>query len=231
MITTGLGSKIAGMVEAVAQGNSLIALLMTMIVCLILGMGVPPVAAYSLCALVSVPALVKLGINPFAAHFFSFYFSIIGAVTPPVAMGALAAAAIAKANYFVTGWHAFKLSIGGFIIPFFIVYSPTLVFQPEPWTRSVGVLIAAPVALITVTSLIYCWGWLKLTFAEYIMTIIVAVALVLYCMIPAFPLIKSVDNLLVVLGIGVYIVFLFVHFKRKSAFKKVKKEASIYAET
>jgi TRAP transporter 4TM/12TM fusion protein len=216
MLTTGLGSKIAGMVEALAQGNLLIALFMTMVVCIILGMGVPPVAAYSLCAIVTVPVLVKMGINPFSAHFFSFYFSILGAVTPPVAMGALAAAAIAKANYFVTGWHAFKLAIAGFILPFIMVYNPILVLQPEPWSRAIGVLVATPVAIIAITSLIYCCGWIRLTGVEYIMSLISATALFMYCIFPAVG-VGYLEYPLLFCGLGLYAIFLLMHWKRKKS--------------
>ena len=90
-----------------------------------------------------------MGVLPLAAHFFCFYFSIISAVTPPVALGALAGAGIAEANYFQTAVKAFKLSIAGFIIPYLIVYNPVLTLHVENWAWAVGSLVSIPIGLIT----------------------------------------------------------------------------------
>lgn len=130
MITTGLGTKIAGLVEILSAGNLVIALLVTMVVSIVLGCGVPTSAAYTLVAIVVVPIIIKMGVEPMSAHFFAFYFAVISALTPPVALAALAGAGIAKANYFKTSLSAAKLAISGFIIPFLIVFNPALVFKP-----------------------------------------------------------------------------------------------------
>jgi TRAP transporter 4TM/12TM fusion protein len=181
LVTTGLGSKIAGLVETLSGGNVLIALIITMVASIILGCGVPPVAAYSLVAIVTVPVLIKMGIMPISAHFFCFYFSIISAVTPPVALGALAGAGIAEANYFQTAVRAFKLSIAGFIIPYFIVFNPILNLHVESAAWAVGSLITIPIALITLTVFIYNHGFVKLSKAERLLSLLATAAMFGYC--------------------------------------------------
>jgi len=186
LITTGLGSKIAGLVETLSGGNVMIALMITMVVSIILGCGVPPVAAYSLVAIVTVPALIKMGILPISAHFFCFYFSIISAVTPPVALGALAGAGIAEANYFRTAIHAFKLSIGGFIIPYLIVFNPILNLRVQNGLWAAGSLLAIPLTLLALTAAIYNIGLVRLCGAERLLCLLSAAALLAYCTIHDF---------------------------------------------
>lgn len=160
LITTGLGGKIAGLVELLSAGNVHLALVMTMVVAIILGCGVPPAAAYSLVAIVVAPTLVKMGIPISSAHFFCFYFAIISAVTPPVALGALAGAGIAGAPYFATAFRAFVLSLSGFIIPYLIVYNPVILLSGDFNFWGLGSAIAIPIALISCTVLVYR-AWLS----------------------------------------------------------------------
>jgi TRAP transporter 4TM/12TM fusion protein len=177
LITTGLGAKIAGLVELLSAGNMLMGLMITMIVSIILGCGVPPVAAYSLVAIVAVPTLIKMGVPVISAHFFCFYFAILSAVTPPVALGALAASAISGANYFATSLKAFKLSIAGFIIPYLIVFNPLLNLRSESAMTTVLSLIAIPVALLTMTMLIYGVQKVRLTAFEKLLATVATVAM------------------------------------------------------
>ena len=158
LITTGLGSKIAGLVEILSSGNLVVALVVTMFVSIILGCGVPTSAAYTLVAIVVVPVIVKMGVEPMSAHFFAFYFAVISALTPPVALAALAGAGIAGANYFKTSLSAAKLAISGFVIPFLIVFNPALVFKPTSWVWAVGTFIAVPLCMTTLTAAIYGCG-------------------------------------------------------------------------
>ncbi len=170
LITTGLGGKIAGLVELLSAGNVHLALFMTMIVAIILGCGVPPAAAYSLVAIVVAPTLVKMGVPILSAHFFCFYFAIISAVTPPVALGALAGAGIAKAPYFSTAFKAFVLSLSGFIIPYLIVYNPVILLSGEFSVWGVGTLIFAPLALISCTLLVYRAWLLRFSSVECVIS-------------------------------------------------------------
>ena len=99
---------------------------MTMVASIILGMGLLTTAVYITLAVLVIPALVKLGAVPIAAHMFAFYFGVFSAVTPPVALAAFAAAGVAGSNPMQTGWIALRLSITAFIVPFMFVYNPEL---------------------------------------------------------------------------------------------------------
>lgn len=167
LITTGLGSKLASLIEAYSYGNLFLALVITMIVSIIFGMGVPPAAAYSLIAITALPAVAKMGAPLFAAHFFAFYFAIVSALTPPVALGALAASAIAGGDYFATSLKAFRLAISGFVIPFFVVYSPVLILRPESAENAIGSLVALPIILVGLSSLMFGHGLQKLRPLEF----------------------------------------------------------------
>ena len=158
LITTGLGTKIAGLVELLSAGNLVIALIVTMLVSIVLGCGVPTTAAYSLVAIVVVPIIIKMGVEPLSAHFFAFYFAVISALTPPVALAALAGAGIAGANYFKTSMSAFKLAISGFIIPFVIIFNPVVVLRPDDWLWAVGSMIAVPLGMTAFTAALYGCG-------------------------------------------------------------------------
>jgi len=138
---TGLGLRFSGLIIALAGGNDLFLLFLAMLASLILGMGMTTVPAYIIVAILTVPALTKLGINPLAAHFFCFYYSIINAITPPVALASFTAAGMAKANELRTSLVAMKLGIVGLIVPYLFIYDmsyfligpvqkiiPTLVF-------------------------------------------------------------------------------------------------------
>jgi len=129
---TGLGMKLSTMLIEVAGGNLLALLFLTMIASLILGMGMPTTACYIVLAVLVAPALIKMGVVPIAAHLFVFYFGIISAITPPVALAAYAAAGIGNTDPFKTGWYATKLGLAGFIIPYMFVYGPALLIQGTP---------------------------------------------------------------------------------------------------
>src|SRR5690606_19176297 len=149
---------IAGLVELLSAGNLVIALIVTMLVSIVLGCGVPTTAAYSLVAIVVVPIIIKMGVEPLSAHFFAFYFAVISALTPPVALAALAGAGIAGANYFKTSMSAFKLAISGFIIPFVIIFNPVVVLRPDDWLWAVGSMIAVPLGMTAFTAALYGCG-------------------------------------------------------------------------
>jgi TRAP-type uncharacterized transport system fused permease subunit len=113
-----------------SQGNLLVALIFTMLVAMMLGMGMPTTAAYAISASVLAPALVKdFGVPPIAAHLFIFYFACLSALTPPVALASFAAAAIANARPMEVGWQALRFAIAGFIIPFMFIYGPAMVLE------------------------------------------------------------------------------------------------------
>jgi TRAP transporter 4TM/12TM fusion protein len=124
---SGLGLRFTSILLKISGGNLLITLLLVMISCIILGMGLPTSAAYLIVAIFSAPALIKLGVQPLAAHFFVFYYAIISAITPPVAVAAYAAATIAQTSMHATGWMAVRLAAAVYIVPFVMIYNPAMI--------------------------------------------------------------------------------------------------------
>ncbi|SFB11661.1 TRAP transporter, 4TM/12TM fusion protein [Lentibacillus halodurans] len=150
---TGLGSKFAAGIIALSGGFLVLALIFTMIACIILGMGLPTTANYVVTATVAAPALInEFGIEPIAAHMFVFYFGIVADITPPVCLAAYAGAGIAKANPFKSGITAVKLAIAAFIIPYIIVYNPILVLVDVTAVNIVLAIITAVVGMMGVSS-------------------------------------------------------------------------------
>ena len=126
---TGLGSKISALILTWSFGIPILALLMTMIVAIILGMGLPTTAAYLILATVVAPALSEIGVPMLTAHMFVFFFGCVSTITPPVALAAYVAAGIAKANINKVGWTAFSYGITCYILPFIFFYSPALLLN------------------------------------------------------------------------------------------------------
>ena len=155
LYTTGLGPRFMHLVEAASGGQLFLALLMTVVLTIILGCGVPTTGAYILVGLVVCPVLVRMGVPLIPAHFFVFYFAIISTLTPPIALAALAGAAIAEANYWRTSVNAFKLAIAGFILPFFFIYNPVFLLQGGEPLAGVLSLIAAVIAMSALVAVIY----------------------------------------------------------------------------
>ena len=151
---TGLASKLIGMVIALSNSvpfisPTLVALFLTMICCIILGMGVPTTANYCIMASTCAPILIQLGIGKIPAHFFVFYFGIVADITPPVALAAYAGSAIAKSNPMKTGVNATKLAIAAFIVPYIFCMNPAMLLID---------VTAFKVIQIIVTSLIGIFG-------------------------------------------------------------------------
>lgn len=151
---TGLASKlISGVVSISSQVSVvdpiLVALFLTMICCIILGMGVPTTANYCIMASTCAPILITIGVPKIAAHFFVFYFGIVADITPPVALAAYAGSAIAKSNPMKTGINATKLAIGAFIVPYIFCLNPAMLFIDTT---------ALTVVQIVVTSLFGIFG-------------------------------------------------------------------------
>ena len=142
---TGLAYKLFNGIIAIAGDKLIIALFLTMLCCIVLGMGVPTTANYCIMAATCAPILVQLGVPMIAAHFFVFYFGIVADLTPPVALAAYAGAAIAQANPMKTAITATKLAIGAFIVPYVFALNPAMLFIDTS---------APEVILICITSLI-----------------------------------------------------------------------------
>jgi TRAP transporter 4TM/12TM fusion protein len=127
--TTGLASILINTIVRLAGNATVIGLILTMLCCIVLGMGVPTTANYCIMASTCAPILIQLGFPAVAAHFFVFYFGIVADITPPVALAAFAGSAIAKANPMKTGLNATKLAIAAFIVPYIFSYNPALLLE------------------------------------------------------------------------------------------------------
>ena len=147
--STGLASKLITAVVTVSGGRVMIALLLTMLCCIILGMGVPTTANYCIMASTCAPILIAIGVPQVAAHFFVFYFGIVADITPPVALAAYAGSAIAKAPPMKTAFNASKLAIAAFIVPYMFAMNPAMVLVDTT---------PGEVLLISITSLVGMFG-------------------------------------------------------------------------
>ena len=141
---TGLASILINGIVGLAGNATIIGLVLTMVCCIILGMGVPTTANYCIMASTCAPILIKMGIPVVAAHFFVFYFGIVADITPPVALAAYAGSAIAKSDPMKTGINATKLAIAAFIVPYIFAYSPALLFENiSGWWEVTQICISA----------------------------------------------------------------------------------------
>ena len=149
LTVTGLASTVINAIVIASQGKLFLGLLLTMICCIILGMGLPTTATYCIMASTCAPILVQMGVPMVCAHFFVFYYGIVADITPPVALAAYAGAAISGGSPMKTGVNATRLAIAGFIIPFIFAMSPSMLLVDTTWYELV---------LITVTSIIGMYG-------------------------------------------------------------------------
>jgi len=123
---TGLGLVLGDNIVSLAHNSVIITVFLTMVVCIILGMGLPTTACYIVTATIAAPALLQLGVNPLAAHMFAYYFACLSNLTPPVAIASYGAAGISGQKPSEVGWAGFRISLAAFLIPFTFVYSPEL---------------------------------------------------------------------------------------------------------
>jgi TRAP transporter 4TM/12TM fusion protein len=144
---TGAAVDFTALVVKLAQEFLLLALMLTMCAGIVLGMGMPTTPAYIVMVSLLVPALIKLGAPTPAAHMFAFYFAILSAITPPVALAVYAAAGLARANLWEAGWAAVRVGAAGFIVPFMFIYEPALLMIKgwDQWHVSLLALITASI--------------------------------------------------------------------------------------
>jgi TRAP transporter 4TM/12TM fusion protein len=142
VFVSGLGLKFTQQVIELADGNLLTLLALTGVSAIILGMGITTTAVYITVAALIVPALVKIGIEPIAAHMFAFYFGVVSTITPPVALAAFAAAAIAKTPPMATAVESTRVGIAKYLVPFAFVYNPALLLVGPLWFSIVSTLLA-----------------------------------------------------------------------------------------
>ncbi len=161
---TGLANLMINGIVALAGNQVIIALFLTMICCIILGMGVPTTANYCIMAATCAPILVRMGVPAIAAHFFVFYFGIVADLTPPVALAAYAGAAIGQANPMKTAVTATKLAIGAFIVPYVFALNPALLLIDTTAPEIVLIVITSLIGIFSVSAslegyLLSCMPW------------------------------------------------------------------------
>jgi TRAP transporter 4TM/12TM fusion protein len=148
---TSLGFTFGNAIVSLAAGSIILTAIMTMVLSIILGMGLPTTACYIITATIAAPALMKLGVNPLAAHMFAYYFACLSNLTPPVAIASYGAAGLSGQNPSEVGWAGFRIALAGFVIPFTFIYAPSLLFVSDSYmeiftstaTATVGVVAAA----------------------------------------------------------------------------------------
>lgn len=165
---TGIGGRFSNMILDIAGQSQLMALIFAMIIAIILGMGMPTTAAYAVAASVVAPGLIKLGISPLVAHMFVFYYAVISAITPPVALAAYAGAAIAGSDPMKTSVTSFIYGLAAFLVPFMFFYSPALLLQSDDIGQIVHYSITALVGVYLLAASLQSWyfglakGWIRL---------------------------------------------------------------------
>ena len=203
---TGVASDLARMVLGVAENNMLLALIMTMVACLVLGTGLPTIPTYIITSATVAPALLQLGVPLIVSHMFCFYFGIMADLTPPVALAALAAQAIANASHMKIGFIATRIALAGYVIPFMTVYSPALMLQGGTWLDTAYVVGKAVLAIMLWGAAATGWLFGPMAWAERALATAAAFLLVV-----AVPL---TDEAGFVLAIAV----LAVHYRRSRRF-------------
>jgi len=169
---SGLGSTVINAIVDLAGGVKIIALFLTMICCIVLGMGVPTTANYCIMAATCAPILIQLDIPAVAAHFFVFYFGIVADLTPPVALAAYAGAAIAQANPMKTAVTATKLAIGAFIVPYVFALNPAMLLVDTTAWEVVLICITSLVGMFAVASCLEGWLLHRMPWYERIAALI-----------------------------------------------------------
>ena len=160
---TGVGTRFSSMLLGLAGQSQLLALVFAMLVAIILGMGMPTTAAYAVAAAVIAPGLIRMGIEPLTAHFFIFYYAVMSAITPPVALAAYAGAAIAQSDPMKTSVESFKIGLAAFIVPFIFFFNDGLLMQGD-WFNIIHVFFTALLGIYLLASAVQGWlfgviGW------------------------------------------------------------------------
>lgn len=169
---TGLANIIINGIVALAGNQVIIALFLTMLCCIVLGMGVPTTANYCIMAATCAPILIRMGVPALAAHFFVFYFGIVADLTPPVALAAYAGAAIAQANPMKTAFTSTKLAIGAFIVPYVFALNPAMLFIDTSVLEVVLICITSFIGIFAVSSALEGYFVKSMAWYERIISVI-----------------------------------------------------------
>ena len=193
---TGLGISFTQFVVALSQNLLPIALLLTAVAGIILGLGLPTTPSYIVMVALLVPALVKLGAVTPAAHMFAFYFAILSAITPPVALAVFAAASLAKTSMWDAGWAAMRIGAAGYIVPFMFVYEPALLMI-GPWYVTALALVSAVIGVIALAASLHGYLLAALSIWQRAALFVAAILLI------APELISSIVGLLMLAAVAI----------------------------
>jgi TRAP transporter 4TM/12TM fusion protein len=174
---TGLGISFTQFVVALSQNLLPIALLLTAVAGIVLGLGLPTTPSYIVMVALLVPALIKLGIATPAAHMFAFYFAILSAITPPVALAVFAAASLARASMWDAGWAAMRVGAAGYIVPFMFVYEPALLMI-GPWYVTALAFASAVIGVMTLAASLHGYLLAALSMRQRAMLFVAAILLI-----------------------------------------------------
>ena len=211
---TGLSAQLLTTIVPLAEKSTILALFLTMLCCIVLGMGVPTTANYVIMASITAPILVDMGIPVLAAHMFVFYFGIVADITPPVALAAYAGSAIAGSNPLKTGVNATRLAIAAFIVPYIFALNPAMLFIDTMWYDVVLIVITSVVGMFGISAGLEGYMIRPLRFYERILVVVGGLMLV----IPG--IVSDLIGLVLVVGV----VLLQVLIKKKGT-KNEKKKA------
>ena len=153
---TGVGARFSSLLLGLAGVSQLLALFFAMLISILLGMGMPTTAAYAVAASVVAPGLINIGIEPLIAHFFVFYFAVVSAITPPVALASYAAAGISGDNAMGTSVASFKIGLAAFIVPFMFFYSPAMLMEGSAM-QILRVGVTATLGIILLSGMVQAW--------------------------------------------------------------------------
>lgn len=193
---TGVAASLGGEIIAIGKNNLFLALFLTMLTCLVLGMGIPTIPNYIITSSLAAPILLKLGVPLIVSHMFVFYFGIMADLTPPVALAAFAAAPIAKESGMKIGIAAVRIALAGFVIPFMAVYSPALMLQHADPIAVVWIIFKTTLAIGLWGATTIGYFWQKLTWWERLLALLSAGLLVV-----AYPLTDEIGLALATLFI------------------------------
>ena len=202
MTLTGIGSNFVRVIVSVGEGSLFLSLVLTMLTCLVLGMGIPTIPNYIITSSLVGPALLDLGVPLIVSHMFVFYFGIMADLTPPVALAAFAAAPIARASGLQIGLQCMRIAIAGFVVPFMAVYAPSLMLQTDDPIATVYIVIKA---LISVG----LWGAAAIGYLRAKLTILERIwaTAAAFLLVVALPITDE-------LGLGLFVGFAAFHWWR-----------------
>ncbi|MEW5913482.1 MAG: TRAP transporter fused permease subunit [Thermodesulfobacteriota bacterium] len=213
---SGLAAKMNTIFVTLGCGNLLLTLFITMIPCIILGMGMPTVTAYIMVAVTMAPVLISLGATPISAHLFVFYIALLAMVTPPVALAAYAAAGISGADSAKTGWRALALGFSGFAIPYLVVFYPALTLVTGTITETIIAFLKVALSIYLISGAIT--GYYRHKAHKYERA---------FAVLSAAVIMVSLDSLNVsLLGLAMFIGLMLYHYKFKGQWAAKRVEAT-----